>query len=414
MTQLPMFNNVSIAVIGDVMLDSYWYGNTQRISPEAPVPVVKVADDDKRPGGAANVALNIRALGAQVKLFGLSGDDLDGRELAQCLIQHGIDNCVIKNTEVQTINKLRILCQSQQLLRLDFEHTYQQIDKAILHQKFIDNLKNTNLVIASDYAKGTLSSLPKLIKQCNKLQIPILIDPKGDDYSKYSGATMLTPNLKEFELVMGNSNTESEFLEKGQQMLVQYQLKNLLVTRGADGMTLFRIEQAPYHLKAQAKAVYDVTGAGDTVIGVLSTCLAAGISSNQALELANYAAGLVVGQVGAATVSPAELNGFYNNQTVMTFSNLVNQVQQHKKANELYHIEFCSESQLSIVKLHRLLKLKQQGLYIYIGLNDLALQDEQDRVFALVTQMDFIENCCFLSEQEFDLLSQNAAHAVYG
>ena len=412
MNKLSKFDNVSIAVIGDVMLDSYWYGDTQRISPEAPVPVVKVGDIDQRPGGAANVALNISSLGAKVKLFGLTGIDNDSKELDKCLLEHGIENGVIKDKDLQTINKLRILCQSQQLLRLDFEHVYQNVDKTILQQKFVQSLADTKLVIASDYAKGTLTNLPEIISKCREQQTPILIDPKGSDYSKYRGATMLTPNLKEFELVMGHSETESLFLEKGQQMLVDYQLENLLVTRGADGMTLFRESNEPFHLPAQAKSVYDVTGAGDTVIGVLSTCLAADINIEHSLELANFAAGIVVGQVGAATVNAKELNEFYKSQRNSHSNCFIDKIQSHKKHNELYHIEFCYESELTAIKLHQLMQLKQQGLFIYVAINELASFETKQRARDVLGQIDFIDDSSSISEHEYNSLRYGAVASI--
>lgn len=304
------FCKAKVLVIGDVMLDSYWHGETNRISPEAPVPVVSVNDYDTRPGGAANVALNIQSLGAKATVLGICGDDNEGMVLESALQGFEVATHLLRNKTLPTINKLRVLSQNQQLLRLDFERSYADIDKGPLLQKAQALISQTDAVVISDYAKGTLSHVSEIIDICNAHQVPVLVDPKGCDYHRYQGATLLTPNRHEFELLCGQCDDE-QLIVKGQQMLAQYQLKHLLVTRGAEGMTLLGQQHAPFHLKAQAKAVYDVTGAGDTVIGVLAASLATGLKMNQAVELANYAAGLVVAKVGTATVSHHELKPYF-------------------------------------------------------------------------------------------------------
>tara|TARA_B110000879_G_scaffold207409_1_gene291069 strand:- start:11 stop:1243 length:1233 start_codon:yes stop_codon:yes gene_type:complete len=405
MERISTFNQLSVVVIGDVMLDSYWYGNTNRISPEAPVPVVKVAKIDKRPGGAANVALNIRALGAKVKLLGLCGEDEDGDALEGCLAEQGIESVMSKQSILPTINKLRILSQSQQLMRLDFEKSYFEVDKTSLHEAFINALDSTQMVVISDYAKGTLTDVPFLIEQCKQRHIPVLIDPKGLDYTKYAGATMLTPNRKEFELVMGTSKDNNEFLALGQKMLKQFQLECLLVTRGAEGMTLFRYSEPPYHLSAQAQAVFDVTGAGDTVIGVLSTCLAASMSFELSLKLANYAAGLVVGQVGAATVSADDLKQFDKKQSLeLSFDELTRRLNQHKHVNASYHLVQYSTLVAHLTDWHQLIEAKQGGQFNYVILDDVKTLLEKQKALQLLATLSFIDGVGCLTATEIKTL----------
>lgn len=399
------FSQLSVMVIGDVMLDSYWYGNTDRISPEAPVPVVNVANIDRRPGGAANVALNIKALGAQVCLFGICGEDDDGKQLADCLREAGIENQLFSQSELPTINKLRVLSQSQQLMRLDFEQSYEAIDKTQMHQCFIDMLSHVQMVVISDYAKGTLTDIPFMIAECKKRHIPVLVDPKGKDYAKYRGATMLTPNRKEFELVMGQAKNNDEFLALGQQMLKQFQLESLLITRGAEGMTLFRYSKAPYHLNAQAKAVFDVTGAGDTVIGVLSTCLAAGMSFESSVKLANYAASLVVGQVGAATVSVNDLKRFESEQLdEFSFEELKRKLNQHQHLGANAMLVNYAELEKDISFWHQLVEAKRGGQYIYVCLEPHYSFSDKQRASALLSSLNFVDGVACLTTKEYQQL----------
>lgn len=402
------FSKVSIVVIGDVMLDSYWHGSTQRISPEAPVPVVGINKLEQRPGGAANVALNIKALGAKVSLVGLCGDDKEGKVLAQTLESHAIDVTLVKNPHVPTINKLRVLSQNQQLMRLDFEKDYYAVDKSELEDVFVKQLATADLVIISDYAKGTLSNVPTLIEYCKQHNLPVIIDPKGEDFSKYCGATMLTPNLKEFELIVGKCESEQELFRKGEAMRIEYQLDNLLVTRGAQGMTLFQKNNKPYHLAAQAKSVYDVTGAGDTVIGVFSTCIASGLSYQESLALANYAAGIVVEQVGAATVSPAELSGYSAKDNIgLSINALLTQLQHHRRSGQQYSLVRFDLAEPNSRWLS-LLELQQQGCFIYLVLNANELAGNREKISSLVSQMSFISGFSFLEEQELNRVEAKA------
>ena len=304
---LPDFSQAHVLVVGDVMLDRYWSGSAKRISPEAPVPVVKVEHNEVRPGGAANVALNIAALGAHAVLSGFTGEDEAADLLEQELTALGVEMACIQSSERPTITKLRVMSCNQQLLRLDFEESFAGVDAAPLLEQMRQRLKQCKLLILSDYAKGALHEVRDMIALAKDAGIPVLVDPKGTDFAKYSGATLLTPNMSEFEAVVGKVIDEADLVAKGQALIERYQLQALLVTRSEHGMTLLQRGQPELHLPAQAHEVFDVTGAGDTVIGTLAASLAAGMTLPQACALANTAAGIVVGKLGTSTVSPLEL-----------------------------------------------------------------------------------------------------------
>ncbi|MDG4952469.1 bifunctional D-glycero-beta-D-manno-heptose-7-phosphate kinase/D-glycero-beta-D-manno-heptose 1-phosphate adenylyltransferase HldE [Actinobacillus equuli] len=303
----PKFNNAKVLVLGDVMLDRYWFGATNRISPEAPVPVVKVQDIEERAGGAANVAMNIASLGVPVALHGLIGQDDAGRALDKLLNSHNIQNHCVALDSHPTITKLRILSRHQQLLRLDFEEGFHHVASDSLLAKLEQEITAYGALILSDYGKGTLESVQQMIQVARKASVPTLIDPKGTDFERYRGATLLTPNMSEFEAVVGHCKNDDEIVEKGLKLIADFELTALLVTRSEKGMTLLRPNQAPFHLPTQAKEVYDVTGAGDTVISVLATAIADGRPYEEACYLANAAAGVVVGKLGTSTVTPTEL-----------------------------------------------------------------------------------------------------------
>ncbi|WP_313384182.1 bifunctional D-glycero-beta-D-manno-heptose-7-phosphate kinase/D-glycero-beta-D-manno-heptose 1-phosphate adenylyltransferase HldE [Pantoea sp.] len=304
---LPAFDRASVLVVGDVMLDRYWYGPTSRISPEAPVPVVKVDAIEERPGGAANVAMNIAALGAASQLIGLTGEDDAARVLSETLEKVKVRCDFVAVKTHPTITKLRVLSRNQQLLRLDFEEGFDQVDPEPIHQRLRQSLKAAGALVLSDYAKGALSSVQTMIRLAREAKVPVLIDPKGTDFERYRGATLLTPNLSEFEAVVGKCKNEEDIVTRGMQLVADYELSALLVTRSENGMTLLQPGKAPLHLPTQAQEVFDVTGAGDTVIGVLAATLAAGDSLEEACFMANAAAGVVVGKLGTSTVSPVEL-----------------------------------------------------------------------------------------------------------
>lgn len=306
-TPVPDFSPARVLVAGDVMLDRYWSGSTSRISPEAPVPVVRVREDEARPGGAANVALNLAALGAQASVLGVVGADEAGAGLARSLEQRGVSADLLTGT-APTITKLRVMSRHQQLLRLDFEEPLAAAhDSAEFARRLRARLPTVDVLVLSDYGKGSLAGVAGLIAAARAAGKPVLVDPKGNDWRPYTGATLLTPNTGELEAVVGPCPDVETLVAKGQALLAELGLGALLVTRSEHGMTLLEAGKPPLHLPAEAREVYDVTGAGDTVIATLAAALAAGAALPQACRLANIAAGVVVGKLGTATVSRAEL-----------------------------------------------------------------------------------------------------------
>lgn len=304
---LPDYKQAGVLVVGDVMLDRYWHGPTSRISPEAPVPVVKVNMVEERPGGAANVAMNIASLGARSSLIGLTGIDDAANALTSSLETVNVCCDFVAIPTHPTITKLRVLSRNQQLLRLDFEEGFDDVDVQPMLERIEKALPNIGALVLSDYAKGALSKIQKMIALANQVGVPVLIDPKGNDFERYRGATLLTPNMSEFEAIVGRCNDNSDVEEKGRTLLESLDLTALLITRSEQGMSLIRRDAAPLHLPTQAQEVYDVTGAGDTVIGVLAASIASGCPLHEACALANAAAGVVVGKLGTSTVSPIEL-----------------------------------------------------------------------------------------------------------
>jgi D-beta-D-heptose 7-phosphate kinase/D-beta-D-heptose 1-phosphate adenosyltransferase len=303
---IPDFSKLRVLVAGDAMLDEYWFGDTARISPEAPVPVVRARSAEQRPGGAANVALNVAALGARSTLAGVIGQDERGAQLVRVLEERGVRCELFRSPQLPTIHKLRVLARSQQLLRIDAEQSLQACadEFGSLYARLV---KQADVVILSDYAKGTLCRVEELIAAARAANIPVLIDPKGTDFKRYRGAYALTPNRSEFEAVAGRSTDETELLRKGAALRAELDLDLLLVTRGEQGMTLFEQDAEPLTLPTRAREVFDVTGAGDTVIALLGAGVAAGLAPADAAALANLGAGIVVGKIGAASASRSEL-----------------------------------------------------------------------------------------------------------
>lgn len=306
MSHSPNFENVSVLVVGDVMLDRFWSGSTARVSPEAPVPVVAVTHNECRAGGAGNVAVNIARLGAKVVLSGISGADESADLLRTAVEAAGVTWSVCPSAK-ETIVKLRVLSRNQQLLRMDFEQSLARHADDLFTAQIKPHLATVDVVVLSDYAKGTLNQVEEIIRLCREAGKPVLVDPKGQDLSRYSGATLLTPNLSEFEAVVGPCDSEDMLLVKGEALRESLNVAALLVTRSERGMTLFHKDGSPISLPAKAREVYDVTGAGDTVISVMASAMAAGESLESAMALANTAAGLVVGKLGTASVTPEEL-----------------------------------------------------------------------------------------------------------
>jgi len=307
MSALPKFDGAKILVVGDVMLDRYWFGDVSRISPEAPVPVLKVERVDERPGGAANVARNIAALGAQATLLSVVGDDEAGACLEKILGEHdNLTALLHRDSSISTIIKLRAIARHQQLLRIDFETPPSH---EVLHAALADfraQLPLADVVILSDYGKGGLTHIAEMISLARAAGKPVLVDPKGDDYARYRGATLLTPNRSEFREVAGSWKDEAELNRKAEQLRTDLQLDALLVTRSEDGMSLFRAGEA-LHEPTCTREVFDVSGAGDTVIATLAVMLASGADMPEAMRVANRAAGVVVGKLGTAVVSREEI-----------------------------------------------------------------------------------------------------------
>ena len=303
---LPDFSAARILVIGDVMLDRYWSGQASRISPEAPVPVVKVKDIEDRVGGAANVALNIAKLGANVTLLGVIGDDSNGEQLQRLLRTEGVNCDFLEEKNLHTICKLRVMAQHQQLIRIDFEETPLDFNHINLAARLQNHLANNDVIVFSDYGKGTLKHVADYILQAKNAGLKTLVDPKGTDYSRYKNADLITPNLGELKAVVGDGEINT-LIEKGRDLLALQNIENLLLTRGEAGMSLIDAKST-HSLPAQAKDVFDVTGAGDTVIAVMALGLAIDLPLQEAIYLANLAAGIVVGKVGTSTVSTLELS----------------------------------------------------------------------------------------------------------
>jgi len=294
-------------VAGDIMLDRYLFGVTSRISPEAPVPVVHVRESNDRPGGAANVAVNLATLGVSTTLIGIVGRDEEAVTLRNLLGKSGIDCRFSESNEWPTITKTRVLSRSQQLIRLDREEPCGDAGQS-LADSLASVLADTDIVVLSDYGKGALTDVSRLIALCRKANVPVLVDPKGTNFAKYSGASLITPNQSEFEAVAGDCPTDAILVEQGQKMLRDLKLDSLLITRSEKGMLLIEADAEPVFLSTQAREVYDVTGAGDTVIATIAAALASKEKLLSASILANLAAGVVVRKIGVASVSPAELD----------------------------------------------------------------------------------------------------------
>jgi len=334
---LPKFNQARVLVIGDLMLDRYWHGDTSRISPEAPVPVVRVGDAEERAGGSGNVALNIAALGANIEVMGYTGDD-EAADALQEILESASVTCAFERIPgSRTVTKLRVISRHQQLIRLDFEDGFVEQRSDMLAARATKLMANAGAVVLSDYGKGTLRDIPALIAAARAANTPVLIDPKGTDFSDYKGATLITPNMSEFEAVVGHCSSDEDVEAKGMQLLEELDLDALLVTRSERGMTLLQKGLPVIHLPTKAREVFDVTGAGDTVIAMLAAAIAAGEDLAHAMALSNLAAGVVVAKLGTATVTPAELQQAMRGEASLTrgvyseddLVDVVNQAKQH-------------------------------------------------------------------------------------
>lgn len=295
-----------VLVVGDAMLDRYWFGAVDRISPEAPVPVVRVNREEERLGGAANVALNVKTLGVQTTLLTVVGEDEPARKLQQLLEQKGVKTLLGHDPQLYTIVKLRVIGRSQQLIRVDFENTPDHEVLASMLGDFEIALSQHDAVLFSDYGKGGLEHIPRMIELARKAGKPVLIDPKGSDYNRYAGATVITPNRAELAQVIGPWSSEAQLQERAQSLRLKLGLDSLVLTRSEEGMSLFDAS-GETRVHAQAREVFDVTGAGDTVIATLAAMLACGLSLIEALPIANRAGGIAVGKFGNATLTFEEL-----------------------------------------------------------------------------------------------------------
>lgn len=303
------FKKARVLVVGDVMLDRYWFGNVARISPEAPVPVVHVTRTEERPGGAANVARNAAALGARVTLLSVVGRDEAGAQLEALLKRDKVTARLHRDAAVQTTVKLRVIGRQQQLLRVDFETAPGHEVLAAKLREYRSLVRQHDVVILSDYGKGGLAHITTMIAVARRAGKPVLVDPKGDNFKRYRGATVLTPNRGEFNQVAGKARSEADLTARAQKLRRALALEALLVTRSEEGMTLYRQggKAARLHVPTQAREVFDVSGAGDTVIATLGVAMGSGMALDEAVRVANRAAGIVVGKFGTAVVTPQEL-----------------------------------------------------------------------------------------------------------
>lgn len=305
--RLPQLESARVLVVGDVMLDRYWFGEVSRISPEAPVPVVRVERTEERPGGAANVARNIAALGAHAALLSVVGDDDAGASLRRLAQEAGVQANLQVDSTLATTVKLRVIGRQQQLLRIDFETAPSHEVLAAQLLAFEELLAECNVVILSDYGKGGLTHIEDMIRLARAHNRMVLVDPKGDDYGRYRGATAITPNRAELREVVGRWKDEADLTQRAQRLRAELDMEALLLTRSEEGMTLYQDDGRVLHEPTYAREVYDVSGAGDTVIGTLGAMLAGGASVEEAVRIANHAAGIVVGKLGTAVVHPDEL-----------------------------------------------------------------------------------------------------------
>jgi rfaE bifunctional protein kinase chain/domain len=305
-TNLPDFSRCRVLVVGDVMLDRYWFGDVNRISPEAPVPVVLVRRSEERPGGAANVARNITSLGGEVSLLSVVGEDEAATALEDLLQRARVRASLFRDRELSTTVKLRVIGQQQQLLRVDFERAPRGEVLAAKLGEYERIVGDADVVVLSDYGKGGLEHVERMVEVARQRGKKILVDPKGSDYTRYRGATLLTPNRSEFREVAGRWTDAADLERRARKLREDLELQGLIVTRSEEGMSLFTAEEA-WHEPTKAREVFDVSGAGDTVIGTLALMVAAGADLHDALRVANHAAGIVVGKLGTAVVTRAEL-----------------------------------------------------------------------------------------------------------
>ena len=373
MLKVPDFSKAKIFVMGDVMLDRYLFGSTDRVSPEAPVPVVRITKTDDRPGGAANVAINLSKVGIQTSLFGVIGQDLEGRLLENLLISENIE-CNLKTTEnLNTTIKTRIQSRGQQLIRFDRDAALERVQS--FKKDVESNLLDIDAIIISDYAKGVTSGIAEIIKICKANHILTLVDPKGLDFKKYTGVDILTPNQNEFEAVVGECDSNNCLVEKALEMIRELELKALLITRSDKGMLLVRSNGEHYFLDTRARDVFDVTGAGDTVIAIFAAALASGTDILSSAKIANLAAGVVVGKIGVAYIDQMELQNqisksFEDNRGIQSLSQLNKLVNfSHRNSEKIIMTNGCFDI-LHAGHIAYLEEAKSLGDRLIVAVND--------------------------------------------
>ena len=373
MLKVPDFSKAKIFVMGDVMLDRYLFGSTDRVSPEAPVPVVRITKTDDRPGGAANVAINLSKVGIQTSLFGVIGQDLEGRLLENLLISENIE-CNLKTTEnLNTTIKTRIQSRGQQLIRFDRDAALERVQS--FKKDVESNLLDIDAIIISDYAKGVTSGIAEIIKICKANHILMLVDPKGLDFNKYAGVDILTPNQNEFEAVVGECDSNNCLVEKALEMIRELELKALLITRSDKGMLLVRSNGEHYFLDTRARDVFDVTGAGDTVIAIFAAALASGTDILSSAKIANLAAGVVVGKIGVAYIDQMELQNqisksFEDNRGIQSLSQLNKLVNfSHRNSEKIIMTNGCFDI-LHAGHIAYLEEAKSLGDRLIVAVND--------------------------------------------
>ena len=418
------FAKCTIMVIGDVMLDVYFMGEVKRLSPEAPVPIVRISEKTSSIGGAGNVALNLASLGCNTILMGLRGNDQAGKRLASILKQKGIRDHILVDPNHPTTTKTRVIGQGQQLLRLDEEKvciSSQDLQQQLI-ERFEANLSISDAVVISDYAKGVLAgdSIPKIIKRCREKDIPVFVDPKGTDWVRYKGATCITPNTAEAESVAGQTiaNDKSILIRIAQALRKQYELDWLLLTRGAEGMFLLGPDNNPQLIQTSAKEVFDVSGAGDTVIACLTACVASGLTFRQAASIANVGAGIVVAKLGSQAISVPELQaalykhkagfGLESSYKITTLDAARIQVKAWQAIGETVVFTNGCFDLLHPGHIHVLNQAKGMGNRLVLGVNtdssirtikgpDRPIVSEQDRA-AVLSALGCVDLIVFFSE----------------
>lgn len=372
--QLPDFSQAKVLVVGDVMLDQYWHGQSSRLSPEAPVPVVKVEDTNDAAGGAGNCAVNLAALGARATLSSVTGSDGPHDRLRRLLSDRHIHCRLVQSESAPTIYKLRVFGRNQQLSRVDFEKAFAEQDYQRLKHDILTMMPSYDVVVFSDYGKGISTLASDVISKANELSVPVLVDPKSANFHYYRNATLITPNRQEFEAVVGECPDQNKLEDKAHELINGHGLSALLITQGSEGMTLVMRGQKPVHMPTQAREVYDVTGAGDTVIALMAAVLGAGGSWHNAMRLANAGAGRVVAKLGTSYVTPAELR-----QEIVSYYDSTLAVVDHETLLPLVHYAKAQGETIVMTNgcfdllheghIHCLEKAKQLGSRLIVAVN---------------------------------------------